>query len=514
MQSRKSAIIIGVAAVAATAIIIAVAIIIIPEPVRKGGQGPSGNNASNTTNEVRVNREYKISTTTGAINSPYATEYKLSNGTWPSGTMVDSRGNLWTVGSRSDALLKFDPTTGIVKSYPLPNAGAGSSVGLVWAMVEAKDGSIWFSGFGGNNPLWRFDPNLEKFEAVDSLSASPIQMKVDKNGNIWYTTLFRGVIGAIVANQEGAEGSQKYNVKELDLGKDSFPSGLFLQNQTLWITESVNGKIALFHITPGDGGKSIADVKKVAEFPQQETLFSPTDIIMNNGSAWLTEHGTSFLTEYNTKTQEVKRYPTALHPIQISTLPYWLAEDPDEKGVWFNEHRGNRIAFFDFGSRTLTEYEVPTRNPQMGYTANVLTMAADPTNENRAWFTEWSEDKIGYIDKSVSITFGIHTPDKQIILEKGQTANLSIEITRNPKVELFNKTLSFNASSSAVQSGVLLNATASFTPESIDLSKIIATQTVMFELKDQGIRQGQHILAVSATDGAVIRTVYLELVVK
>lgn len=497
MQSRKSATIIGVAAVAAMAIIIAVAISMIPEAVRKEGESPS--------------REYKISTTTGSINSPYATEYKLLNGTWPSGIMVDGKGNVWTVGSQSHALVKIDPAAGTVKSYPLANAGAGS-IGLVWAMVEAKeDGSIWFSGFGGKNLLWRFDPDLEKFEEVESLSASPIQMKVDKNGNIWYTTLSRGVIGAVVQKQEG---SQKYDVKELDLGKDAFPSGLYLQNQTLWITESVDGKIALFHIAPAGDGRSIADVTKVGEFPQQETLFSPTDIVINNGSAWVTEHGTSFLTEYNTKTQEVKRYPTALHPIQISTLPYWLAEDPNAKGVWFNEHRGNRIAFFDFANRTLTEYEVPTRNPQMGYIANVLTIAADPANENRIWFTEWSEDKIGYVDRSVPIPFDIHTSDKQIVIEKGQTVQIDIEVIRNSELELFNNTLSFNASSSAVISGVLLNATVSFSPSAIDLSKVSNMQAVTLELKNEGIRQGQHILAVSATDGAVIRTVYLELVVK
>lgn len=512
MQSRKSAIIVGVAAVAAMVIIIAVAIIMIPEALKKESQNPSSNNnTSGAENEGEVGQEHKINTTTGSINSPYATEYKLLNGTWPSGIMIDGKGNVWTVGSESQALVKFDPTTGTVKSYPLPKAGAAGSIGLVWTMVEAKeDGSIWFSGFGGKNALWRFDPGREEFEAVDSLSASPIQMKVDKNGNIWYTTLSRGVIGAV----QKQEGDQKYDVKELDLGKDAFPSGLFLQNQTLWITESVNGKIASFDITTARDGRSITDVAKVEEFPEQETLFSPTDVVIHNDSAWITEHGTSFLTEYNIKTQEVNRYPTALHPIQISTLPYWLAEDLGGNGVWFNEHRGNRIAFFDFANRTLTEYEVPTRNPQMGYIANVLTIAADPTNEDRIWFTEWSEDKIGYVDRSVPVPFDIRTRDKQIVVENGQSAQISIEIVRNPEAQLFNNTLSFNASSSAVISGVLLNATFSFSPSMIDLSKMNDTQIVTLELKDEGIQKGQHMLAINATDGAVIKTIYVGLEVR
>jgi hypothetical protein len=92
--------------------------------------------------------------------------------------------------------------------------------------------------------------------------------------------------------------------------------------------------------------------------------------------------------------------------------------------------------------------------------------------------------------------------------------SINIEITRNPEVNLFNNTLSFHISSSANASGVLLNTTAKFSPASIDLSKVNRMQTAILELKDEGIRKGQHILAVSASDGAVIRTVYLDLIVK
>nr|MDP9016382.1 hypothetical protein [Thermoproteota archaeon] len=241
--------------------------------------------------------------------------------------------------------------------------------------------------------------------------------------------------------------------------------------------------------------------------------FSPSDIIINGDSAWVTEHGSSFLTEYNFKTRQVNRYPTALHPIQISTLPYWLEEDLGGKGVWFNEHRGNRIAFFDFSNRTLTEYEIPTRNVKGGYIANLLTIAADPNDANKVWFTELTEDKIGYVDRSVPIPFDIRTPTKQIVLEENQTAQIDIEVTRNPEVDLFNNTLSFNASSSTIISGVPINTTISFSPDQIDLSKMNGTQIVTVELKDEGMQKGQHILAVSSTDGAVVRTVYVELVV-
>lgn len=434
----------------------------------------------------------------GAITSPYAKEFKLPDGTWPNGILVDNRGTVWTVGATSHDLVAFDPESREAKFYSVQTL-QGESAGnlMAWAMAEDKDGSILFSG-SGENPLWRFDPQTERLESISSLAAAPIQMKVDDEGRIWYSVFARGVIGA--AQKQGPT----YAVNELDLGKESFPSGVYVQNQTLWITQSATGKVALFDASSGR-------IAKTTEFPQNETLFSPSDIIVSNGSAWITEHNTSFLTEYDFESSRVKRYPTALHPTNISTLPYWLEQDVGGKGVWFNEHRGNRIAFFDFTTRTLTEYEVPTRNPEGGYIANVLTIAADPANEDMVWFTEFTEDKIGYVDKSVPIPFDIHVPDNQLAVKEGEAAKIDIIVTRKPDIGLFNNTLSFGVSSSTVASGVLLNATASFSPSMVDLFEIDSMQAVTLTLRNEGMMKGSHVLAVSATDGAVTRTVYVEL---
>jgi streptogramin lyase len=444
------------------------------------------------------------------ISSPYAKEFKLPKDSWPNGIVVDNSGTVWTVGAKSRMLVSIS-SEGLKSSRPIPDSNETTSL-MVWSMlIDKTDGSILFSG-SAKSPIFRFDPKTEVFQLIGSPSGSPMQIKTDKGGNIWYT-LPGGAIGAL--QELGRRGSHIYDDQELGLGEDSFPTGLFLQESNLWVTKSLEGKILLFNITYADDGRTIKNLLKTAEFPQQgtATLVSPTDIVVRNGSAWLTEHETSFLTEYDLKTDGIKRYPTALHPTQITTLPYWIAQDVNGTGVWFNEHRGNRIAFFDFANRTLTEYEVPTRNPQMGYIANVLTVAADPADESRAWFTELTEDKIGYVDRSVPLPFDIHASEKQIILEKGQKALIDLEITRNPEVKLFNNTLSFNVSSSAVTSGLLLNATAKFSQASIDLSKFNGIQSVTLELKDEGIQKGQHILAVSASDGAVTRTVYLDLTI-
>lgn len=54
----------------------------------------------------------------------------------------------------------------------------------------------------------------------------------------------------------------------------------------------------------------------------------------------------------------------------------------------------------------------------------------------------------------------------------------------------------------------------SFSPNLVDLSKVSGTQIVTLDLRNEGMPKGNHILAVSAADGAVIRTVYVDLVVR
>jgi hypothetical protein len=110
-------------------------------------------------------------------------------------------------------------------------------------------------------------------------------------------------------------------------------------------------------------------------------------------SIWLAEHGTNFITEYLIDSHNVIRYPTSSSPRHYITLPFWIAERADDKGFWFNEHEGNRIAFFNTTAMTLLEYEVPTRDPFNGYIANALTLSADPNDKNKVWFTEFNHDK-------------------------------------------------------------------------------------------------------------------------
>ena len=531
---------------------------------------PTGNNEKpNTTiHQVFLNNSTNIDT-------PFVKEYSMPNGTWPNGILVARNGIVWTVGTMSHTLIGFDPNQGKIRSsYPIitpeekankTNPQSKQGFQMVWSIVEGTDGSIWFPE-GGSDPLWRFDPNTEKFQVIHSISAAPMQMKVDqRSGNIWFTTFGSGTFGVIqkiIGNKAGIKSnlndsiaSPEYKVTEFNLGNDSFPSGIFLQGDSVWITETLNhNKLVEFKPIVDANGK-VVNVTKVLEIPssspsssnQKKQLFTtPTDLVVfANGnrpaSIWLAEHGTSFITEYRIDSHSVIKFPTSSSPRHYITLPYWIAEPADHKGFWFNEHEGNRIAFFNTTAMALLEYEVPTRDPLNGYIANALTLSADPNDKNKVWFTEFNHDKIGVLDRSPPIRFDINSSASKITIlsspnntaQKNASpvaATLNVQVTTKKSFNSSsfinntntnnNHTLIFlNTSSSMNPLGKFVNMTAKFYPTStIYLNKDRngkAQSNIILQRNDSTpISPGNYTLGISATDGTVTKSIFRYLFVK
>src|SRR6266487_4048226 len=499
------------------------------------------------------------------IDTRYVKEYSMPNGSWPNGILVARNGIVWTVGTMSHTLIGFDPKQGkIISSYPIitpqeeankTNSQSKQGFQMVWSIVEGTDGSIWFSE-GGSDPLWRFDPNTEKFQVIHAISAAPMQMKVDKRtGNIWFTTFGSGTFGVIqkiIGNKVGIT-SPEYKVTEFNLGYDSFPSGIFLQGDSVWITETLNhNKLVEFKPIVDTNGK-VVNVTKVLEIPssspsfssQQKQLFTtPTDLVVfaNNtrpSSIWLAEHGTSFITEYRLDSHIIIKFPTSSSPRHYITLPYWIAEPADHKGFWFNEHEGNRIAFFNTTAMALLEYEVPTRDPLNGYIANALTLSADPNDKNKVWFTEFNHDKIGVLDRSPPVPFDINSSASKITIlssppnnaaqknASSVAATLNVQVTNKKSLSsssFFNNTnakhnrtvIFLNASSSMNPLGKFVNMTAKFYPTSfVDLNKYRSGSNIILQRNDSTpITHGNYTLGISATDGTVTKSIFRYLFVK
>ena len=495
------------------------------------------------------------------IDTPYIKEYSMPNGTWPNGILVDKNGIVWTVGTKSHTLLSFDPNQGrVIAFYPIPqesqkNATRTNSVqngvSMAWALVQDKNGSIWFSQADSPNPLWRFDPSTKKFESIRMVSEAPYQMRIDQStGNIWFTTFTDnklGVIQKIEKNQSSGnrnnENSSQYKVSEFNLGNESFPSGLYLKGDSVWVTQSLNNKLVQFKMITGANGK-VVNVVKTLEIPSptssnDQILFdSPYDLVVLGNNLWVTEHDANFITAYNMGSKSATKFADSSNPHQYVTLPFWLREGAGG-GLWFNEHYGNRMAFFNTTGLTLIEYEIPTRDPNLGYISNALNFAVDPTNNKNVWFSEYNHDKIGLVKSSVSIPFNIHSSVKKVVLskmivgkreqQKNATATvINFEISKNSDNNKSSSEVSplsnnnnnheivfFKTSSSMTHFGVL-NSTANFSVNYVDLTKMKnrTAQVQLFMHNDYKVPSGNYTLGISATDGRVTESIFPELTVR
>ncbi|MDE1765204.1 MAG: hypothetical protein KGI27_02900 [Thaumarchaeota archaeon] len=448
---------------------------------------------------------------TASSQNPYLQEYSLPDGTAPNGLVVDKNGTVWVTSSKSDLLYNFDQKSGQLKSYEIKDnnlqfGNPGQNTTMVWTVVQDKDGLIWFSPLGTKS-IWNFDPVRHVFHAIPSATGSAFQMKSDPiHGEIWFTTLSGDTLCVIEKDSSAPDG---YRISSFDLGNGTTPAGLFLQNNSVWVTEITTQKIVEFGIDRENG--LVSGVTKISEIPADNStqLSSPTDLIVDNGSIWLTEHGTSFLTQYDLGDSKVIRYPTSQNVYHATTLPFWIRPINDGKDLWFNEHEGNKLAFFDTVNKTMIEYDIPSR-PKDGYLTYPLNIATDPNDNMILWFAEWNTDKLGRIDGHVQAPFSISADTGRVVLNtdasKAVAVNLNIE-GRDPYSA--NRVI-LNASSSMVPAAGFGNLDVSLSPDSLDLSSAHHAQLL---LKSYSAPPGNYTLGVSVSDGIITKTIFIDLVI-
>jgi hypothetical protein len=441
--------------------------------------------------------------------APYVKEYNLPVNSSPNGIISDNKGFIWIVGSDSN-LYKFDSRIDKIDSvYFIDDKDKLKLKGpfMGWAIIQDNDGMIWLSQ-SGSKPLWRFDPLTEKFTSYLT-NAAPFQMKLDeKKGNIWFTTLGGNTIGVIhkilVPNSEII-----YKITEFKIGDNSFPSGLFLENDNVWVSELLGNKLVQFKII--DENDTIS-VKKTFEIPNENKTYvhSPTDIFVAENKIWFTEHGTSTISQYDLNTNQVKQFPTSTNLFNATTLPFWLKESQND-GLWINEHTGNKIAFLNTTNTTLLEYEIPSRPPD-GMIVYPLGLAV---TRNMVWFSEWNTDKIGVINRNISIPFDIGTDIHQVIIPKNthkKSIMIDFTIHKNQN-STSEKPISFVVSSSMEPSLGLVNMTAKFSNDRILPSMIEDSKKMQLLIESNSAPMGNYTLAISATDGLITKSVFLDMII-
>lgn len=443
--------------------------------------------------------------------NPYLQEYSLPDNTGPNGIIVDKTGTVWVTSSKSDILYGFDQKSGQLENYEIKDGNSqyfipGLNATMVWTVVQDKDGILWFSPLGTKS-LWNFDPTNDTFHSISSDSGSAFQMKADPTtGDVWFTTLSGDTL-CVVEKNTNAQGG--YKISAFDLGNGTAPAGLYLQNNSVWVTEITTQKIVEFNIDRENG--TVTGITKVKEIPvdNQTQLSAPTDLLVNDNSIWLTEHETSFLTEYNLTDDQIVRYPTSQNVYHATTLPFWIRGINDGKDLWFNEHEGNKLAYFDTVNKTMIEYNIPSR-PADGFLTYPLNLATDPNDNMILWFSEWNTDKIAKIDGHVQLPFSISSDTSKVVLSSDASKEVSVNLKIDGQSPYSANRVFLNASSSMVSNAGFGDLDVKLSPDTLDLSSSHDAQLL---IRNYSAPPGNYTMGVSVSDGIVTKTIFLDLVI-
>ena len=164
----------------------------------------------------------------------------------------------------------------------------------------------------------------------------------------------------------------------------------------------------------------------------------------NNGNIWIVDSSRSLFfkfnstneifTQYATSNQQKSTYGNYTGEIKSPTSnPYWIETDSFGKLI-FNEQGSNMIGVFDPNTESLVEYSIPSKNPHWGDCGDDkycgLSQVFDfVIEDDKVWFTEWSENNLGVIDTTIPLPIEIHLDEDEILLYPGETKNLNFSIS-------------------------------------------------------------------------------------
>ena len=220
-----------------------------------------------------------------------------------------------------------------------------------------------------------------------------------------------------------------------------------------------------------------------------------------------------FFFMFELQTGKVTKYSTSLPTSRNSTttLPYYNMYRDGK--LWFSEHEGNSIAYFDTANSTLVEYQIPSRGKIWGNTSNPLQFTLDKNGS--VWFTEWTENKIGLLDsekaKNLPLWISIPANNTTINLDKekdhsGKSIRIFVYPNRSSLDEgVEEKPVQMTVAGTLSYTGKLWNLTGQFIKEKFYFPKG-STDPHIVTLKltpNQDLVPGNYMLTVGARYGTV-----------
>ena len=472
----------------------------------------------------------------------YVKEFKIPTAcTQPLAITVDHNGMVWFAQTNTGMVAKFDPQLETFTEYPNPvwehveqifilsalenNVEPTKLRSMMWGIDYFPDGSVWFTD-ETTDAIWKFSIDAQSYDRIsysqtDEVAKASLPQKLIIDGSKIIINDFTGGRLSFLDYAQDKQGLRHYAIPSVV--PDAVTSGFGIDlDKNVWYTNWVHGGQGIlvkfdypgyeFQSTQGKvtEGLLLQDFVEWYNFPAG--LTTPNGVTVGpDQKVWLANTSSNYFFSFDPKTEEFTKYVTSIPTIDSYgnfgknpvSNPYWI--EHHDGSIIMNEHNANRIGVFNPSSETLVEYTVPSRNPNwadcegIDYcgVAQVFDFAVDG---KKIWFTEWVENNIGVVDTSISPPFSIDINVNQITLEKGQTSEIPLKVTKASSWNGISIDASVNHSSTSTFSDIIIK------PElnNFSLSDTSTTISVQISVSEHALSGTHKVLLGAYTDDIAV----------
>jgi len=375
-----------------------------------------------------------------AKSNTYVTEYKIpTECTMPLAIVTDPQGNVWFTQTNTGKVAKFNPSTETFTEYENPDWPQGAR-SMMWGIDYSPDGSLWFTD-EAHDSVWKFSIQDEIYNRIDFPSeGDSLPQRLEIVGS---EIIINDFLGNKITFLDAAQSDEGMKYTSLPSPVPNSVTGDFAvdSNENLWYTNWIfqqGGFLVKFD-------KSENSFPDVYELPPG--LNTPNGAVADsNGNIWLADTSSNFFFSFDPESESFTQYSTSLPTASTYgnysgliktpvTRPYWIELDQNDRLV-FNEQTANRIGIFDPSTNSLTEYLIPSKNPNWadcGLLADcgLAQVFGFTIDDEKIWFTEWVENNIGVLDTSIPLPFEINIDTEYIVLKKGEQTQINVNFIPN-----------------------------------------------------------------------------------
>ena len=433
-----------------------------------------------------------------AGSNEHVKEYKIPTAcTQPLAITVDHNGIVWFAQTNTGKVAKFDPLTETFTEYDNSvwknvekifiataienNVEPTKLRSMMWGIDYFPDGSVWFTD-EATDAIWKFSIDDESYNRISyselDESKSSLPQKLVIEGSKIIINDFTGGRLSFLDYAQDEQGLLHYAIPSVmenavtsDFAVDS--------DKNVWYTNWVpSGQGILvkfdypayeFQSAQGEvtQGLLLQDFVEWYNFPVG--LTTPNGVAVGpNQKIWLADTSSNYFFSFDPKIEEFTKYTTSIPTIDSYgnasgfiknpvSRPYWI--EHSDGNLIMNEHNANRIGVFNPSSETLVEYTVPSRNPNWADCEGIEYCGVAQVFDfavagEKIWFTEWVENNIGVVDTSIPLPFSIAIDKDKITLEKGQTTQITLEVTKTGSANMYDA--SVNSSLTSTFSDIII----------------------------------------------------------